>query len=96
MPDPSTLPLPGRAVLRLELPGPERPFDPRRGLAALRARGVRWLVVGGSVADRVLAAPADYPREAHFYRAVEALTPAFAVGASGRDRPWLRVYRIYP
>jgi 4-amino-4-deoxy-L-arabinose transferase-like glycosyltransferase len=94
--DPSTLPLPGRRVIRLELPGPGRPFDPRRSLAALRAQGARWLVVSGSVTDRVLAAPDDYPREARFYRSLESLTPAFAVGPSGRERPWLRVYRVYP
>jgi len=94
--DPSTLPLPDRRVIRLELPGPGRPFDPRRSLAALRAHGARWLVVSGSVTDRVLAASGDYPREAVFYRSLASLTPAFAVGPSGRDRPWLRVYRIYP
>jgi hypothetical protein len=48
------------------------------------------------VTDRVLAASGDYPREAVFYRSLASLTPAFAVGPSGRDRPWLRVYRIYP
>jgi len=93
--DPSTLPLPGRRVIRLELPGPGRPFDPRRSLATLRARGARWLVVSGSVTDRVLAASGDYPEEARFYRSLETLTPAYAVQASGRGRPWLRVYRIY-
>jgi len=94
--DPSTLPLPGRRVIRLELPGPGRPFDPRRSLATLRAQGVRWLVVSGSVTDRVLAASGDYPREVRFYRSLETLTPAYATPASGRARPWLRVYRIYP
>jgi 4-amino-4-deoxy-L-arabinose transferase-like glycosyltransferase len=94
--DPSTLPLAGRDVVRLELPGPHRPFDPRRSLAALRTAGARWLVVSGSVTDRVLAAPADYPREARFYRSLDTLRPAYAVPASGRARPWLRVYRIYP
>ena len=94
--DPSTLPLPGRRVIRLELPGPGRPFDPRRSLAAPRARGARWLVVSGSVTDRVLAAPDDYPREARFYRSFASRSPAFAVGPTGRDRPWLRVYRVYP
>ena len=94
--DPSTLPLPGRRVIRLELPGPGRPFDPGRSLAALRAQGARWLVVSGAVTDRVLAAPGDYPGEARFYRSLETLTPAYAVPASGRARPWLRVYRIYP
>ncbi len=59
--DPSTLPLDGRDVVRLELPGPGRPFDPRRDLTRLRAEGVRWLVVSGVVTDRVLAAAAHYP-----------------------------------
>jgi 4-amino-4-deoxy-L-arabinose transferase-like glycosyltransferase len=94
--DPSTLPLPGRRVIRLELPGPGRPFDPRRSLVVLRSQGARWLVVSGSVTDRVLGASDDYPRETRFYRSLESLTPAFAVGPTGRDRPWLRVYRIYP
>ena len=96
--DTSTLPLPGRPVVRLRLPGPGRQFDPRRSLAVLRSGGVRWLVVGESVADRVLAAPADYPREARFYQALERLRPAYATApAPGRrPRPWLRIYRIYP
>jgi 4-amino-4-deoxy-L-arabinose transferase-like glycosyltransferase len=93
--DPSTLPLQGRRVVRLELPGPGRPFDARRSLEALRADGVRWLVVGGSVTDRVLDAPDAYPREAAFYRSLASLRPVFAVAAEGR-RPWLRVYRVYP
>lgn len=94
--DPSTLPLTGRPVTRLELPGPGRTFDVDRDLARLRARGVQWLVVGGSVTDRVLAAAGDYPREARFYRSLDALTPAFAVkGRQGRaSRPWLAIYRI--
>jgi hypothetical protein len=96
--DPSTLPLTGRPVVRLALPGPGRPFDPRRRLGALRADGVAWLVVGGGVTDRVLAAASHYPREARFYRALERLRPAYAtrVEPGRRQRPWLRVYRIYP
>lgn len=94
--DPSTLPLAARNVVRLELPGPQRSFDTRRDLAALSSAGIRWLVVGGSVTDRVLTAASHYPREARFYRALEILQPAFAVPESGRNRPWLRVYRVYP
>jgi hypothetical protein len=96
--DPSTLPLSGRPVVRLALPGPGRPFDPRRSLDALRAHGVAWLVVGGSVADRVLAAAPHYPREARFYRALERMRPAYATSSAPgrRPRPWLRVYRVYP
>jgi hypothetical protein len=94
--DTSTLPLRGRPVVRLALPGPGRPFDARRDLAVLRAEGVRWVVLGGSVADRVLAAASHYPREARFYRTFERLQPAYATRTEPgrRARPWLRVYRI--
>jgi 4-amino-4-deoxy-L-arabinose transferase-like glycosyltransferase len=94
--DPSTLPLDGRDVVRLELPGPGRTFDPRRDLARLRAGGVRWLVVSGVVTDRVLAAASHYPREAGFYRSLEEATPAYETRSETgrRPRPWLRVYRI--
>jgi hypothetical protein len=96
--DPSTLPLAGRRVERLALPGPGRPFDPERRLDVLRREGVRWLVVGGSVTDRVLAAADRYPREARFYRSLDRLSPAYATTPEPgrRSRPWLRVYRIYP
>ena len=90
--------LTGRRVERLALPGPGRRFDTRRSLDALRADGVRWLVVGGGVTDRVLAAADHYPREARFYRSLERLSPAYATPSEPgrRPRPWLRVYRIYP
>jgi 4-amino-4-deoxy-L-arabinose transferase-like glycosyltransferase len=96
--DSSTLPLAGRVVVRIELPGPGRPFDARRDLETLRAERVQWLVVGGSVADRVLAAASHYPREARFYRALERLRPAYETRSEPgrRRRPWLRVYHIYP
>jgi 4-amino-4-deoxy-L-arabinose transferase-like glycosyltransferase len=94
--DPSTLPLTGHDVVRLELPGPKRPVDERRDLERLRAAGVRWLLVSGVVTDRVLDAAGAYPREAAFYRSLERLAPAYATrGEPGRRmRPWLRVYRI--
>jgi Glycosyltransferase family 87 len=96
--DPSTLPLAGHTVVRLALPGPGRGFDPRRDLGVLRDDDVRWVVVGGSVTDRVLAAASHYPREARFYRTLERMEPAYATPAQQgrRARPWLRVYRIYP
>jgi hypothetical protein len=96
--DPSTLPLDDPRITRLELPGPGRPFDQRRDLAALRNAGADWLVIGGTVTDRVLAAAGQYPREARFYRSLSALEPAFEAEAlgGGRVRPWVRVYRIYP
>ena len=94
--DPSTLPLDGRPVVRLELPGPGRAFDRRHDLAVLRAEGVRWLVIGGSVTDRVLRAPERYPREAAFYRSLARLRPAYETSSETgrRPRPWLRVYRM--
>ncbi|HEY6076899.1 MAG TPA: hypothetical protein VIV36_08660, partial [Gaiella sp.] len=96
--DSSTLPLREWDVLRLELPGPGRRFDPDRDLARLRARGIQWLIVGGSVADRVLDAASHYPEDARFYREVARMQPAFATtdDPDRRSRPWLRVYRIYP
>ena len=95
--DPSTLPLAGRPVVRLELPGPGRPSDPNRDLATLRAQGVRWVVLSGAVTDRVLAAPDTYPREAAFYEELgHGQSPAFAVFPSepGLAGPWVRVYRL--
>ena len=96
--DPSTLPLMGRRVERLALPGPGRGFDRRRSVDALRRDGVRWLVVGGGVTDRVLEAADRHPHEARFYRSLGRLSPAYATPAKPgrRPRPWLRVYRIYP
>jgi hypothetical protein len=94
--DPSTLPLAGRDVLRLELPGPGRPSDPRRTIAALRRAGVRWVLVSGAVTDRVLAVPNRYPREARFYVRLDHRVPAFAVspGKPGLAGPWVRLYRL--
>ena len=96
--DPSTLPRDPPRLVRLELPGPDRAFDPRRDLAVLRRVGLRWLVVGDGVADRVLAGASHYPREARFYRSLEAIEPAFEARRDGDDRRprWVRVYRVYP
>jgi hypothetical protein len=95
--DPSTLPLPGRRVIRLELPGPGRPFDQERDLERLRAQGVKWVVLSGAVTDRVLAAPDLYPREALFYeRLGHGGQPAYVVlpTAPGLAGPWVRIYRL--
>jgi 4-amino-4-deoxy-L-arabinose transferase-like glycosyltransferase len=95
--DPSTLPLAGRDVLRLELPGPGRPPDARRDIGALRRAGVRWVLVSGAVTDRVLAVRDRYPREARFYdRLARGRPPAFAVSPDqpGLAGPWVRLYRL--
>ena len=94
--DPSTLPLPGRPVTRLELPGPGRTSDPERDLARLRGEGVKWVVITGAVTDRVLAAPDRYPREARFYEQIgHGLKPAYsAFPGGGLAGPWVRIYRL--
>jgi hypothetical protein len=95
--DPSTLPLTGRQVVRLELPGPGRPSDPKRDLAWLRREGVKWVIVSGDVTDRVLAASARYPRETAFYEQLSrGRKPAFVVlpEEPGLAGPWVRVYRL--
>lgn len=98
--DPSTLPLAGRPVVRLELPGPGVAFDGRRDVGRLREAGVRYVVVSGAVTDRVRAARDFYPREAAFYDAldrgrgselVHETRPGGALAG-----PWVRIYRLYP
>jgi len=93
--DPATLPLAHRRIVRLELPGPGRPSDPRRNLAALHAAGVRWLLVSGAVTDRVLAARREYPVESAFYDALARRRPAYELQPGhGLAGPWVRVYRL--
>jgi len=95
--DPSTLPLPGRRVIRLALPGPGRPFDPERDVERLRREGVRWVIVSGAVTDRVRAAARRYPREAAFYDALDQqATRAYEISSAGHGLagPWVRVYRL--
>jgi 4-amino-4-deoxy-L-arabinose transferase-like glycosyltransferase len=98
--DPSTLPLVGRDVIRLQLPGPGRAFDPRRDIATLRRLAVDWVLVSGGVTDRVLRAREHYPREAAFYdRLAREATVAFARdpesdGWNTSPGPWVRVYRL--
>jgi 4-amino-4-deoxy-L-arabinose transferase-like glycosyltransferase len=99
--DPSTLPLYGRDVIRLGLPGPGRPGDRRRDLAVLRAAGVRWVLVSGAVTDRVVRARVHYPREAAFYAELaDGASLAFAKnpeddGWGAAPGPWVRVYRLH-
>ena len=92
--DPSTPPL-SRRVLELSLPGPGRPADPNRSLSRLRAQGVQYVLVTGSVTDRVLRARSRYPRESRFYDALARLTPRVDVEPGhGLTGPWVRLYRI--
>ena len=92
----STAPLAGRTVLALLLPGPQRPFDPNRDLARLRSQGIRYVVVTGAVADRVLHARSRYPREAKLYDDLaRSATQVYEARPGGSlAGPWVRVYRL--
>ena len=92
----STPPLEGHPIVGLALPGPGRPFDPDRDVAQLRAQGVRYALVTGAIADRVLAARDRYPREAHFYDQLRTRAKrVYHVEAGhGLTGPWVSVYRL--
>ena len=76
--DPSTLPLAAGEVVRLELPGPGRPFDPRAGpRRAPRRQGVRWVVVGRRDRSRARRGR-PLPARGAFYDASATALAAFA------------------
>jgi hypothetical protein len=83
-------------VLPLLLPGPGRPSDPNRDVARLRREGIRYVVVTGAVADRVLAAAKHYPREVRFYRQLQRDTRRlyYVKAHDGLAGPWVAVYRL--
>jgi 4-amino-4-deoxy-L-arabinose transferase-like glycosyltransferase len=89
-------PLEGYRIVGLALPGPGRPFDPDRSVARLEAEGVRYAVVTGAVADRVLAARDRYPREARFYDDLQARARRVyhVQPGHGLAGPWVSVYRL--
>jgi 4-amino-4-deoxy-L-arabinose transferase-like glycosyltransferase len=92
----STPELDGYRIVGLALPGPGRPFDPDRDVGRLRAEGVRYVLVTGAVADRVLAARDRYPREARFYDQLRMQGKrVYHVRAGhGLTGPWVSVYRL--
>jgi len=92
----STPILPGRAILPLLLPGPGRAPDPNRNVARLRREGIRYVLVTGAVADRVLAARKNYPLETRFYRQLQrqAIRLYYVTPAHGLAGPWVAVYRL--
>src|SRR5262249_17318485 len=94
--DPSTPRFKSLHVLHLQLPGPKRPFAPNRNVGRLRGEGVRYVIVTGSVTDRVLAARPSYPREAAFYDALRARTKLVyhLEPGDGRAGPWVSIYRL--
>jgi len=92
----STAPLTGFDVLPLELPGPAFPTDPNREVRRLERQGVRYVLVNGLVADRVLAASSSYPQESRFYHdlASEAQRVYYVRPGGDLSGPWLALYRI--
>ena len=94
--EPSTPPVDPRRTLGLELPGPDREFDPNRDLDRLRARGADYVLVTGAVADRVLDAADRYPREAAFYAELESETERVLFVSPGGELggPWVALYRL--
>src|SRR5262249_2935946 len=76
----STPPLPGLRVLPLALPGPGRTPDPNRDVPRLRRQGVRYVLVTGAIADRVLAARSHYPLETRFYEQLRRERRVFDLG----------------
>ena len=93
--DPSTPRFATLDVLHLDLPGPKRGFDPNRSVARLRRQEIRYVVVTGSVTDRVLAARDQYPREAAFYDSLQRTRLAYHIEpGDGRAGPWVSIYRL--
>ena len=94
--DPSTAPVAAARVLRLELPGPGRPADPKRDVDRLRALGVDYVLVTGAIADRVRAASERYPTEARFYDELETdARRVLRVEPGGKlAGPWVAVFRL--
>jgi 4-amino-4-deoxy-L-arabinose transferase-like glycosyltransferase len=95
--DPSLPPFTGFGIVKLDLPLPsEEHADRDRNLARLRSEDVRYVIITGAVADRVLAAPEDYPVEAHFYERVRKLKRVFYVrkDQDGLNGPWVAVYKL--
>jgi 4-amino-4-deoxy-L-arabinose transferase-like glycosyltransferase len=93
--DPSTPPFQTLDVLPLALPGPKRAFDPNRNVGRLQHEGVRYVIVTGSVTDRVLAARSSYPREAAFYDSLARMTLVYHLEpGDGRTGPWVSIYRL--
>jgi hypothetical protein len=94
--DPSTPSFSTLEVLHLALPGPKRGFDRNRNVARLRREGIRYVIVTGSVTDRVLVARSDYPREAAFYDSLgnETQLVYHLDRGDGRAGPWVSIYRL--
>ena len=97
--DPSLPPFTGYRIVKLDLPLPSEDHpDPDRNLSRMRLQDVRYVIVTGAVADRVLAAREHYPFEARFYENVRKLRRVFyrAKDQDGLNGPWVAIYRLPP
>jgi 4-amino-4-deoxy-L-arabinose transferase-like glycosyltransferase len=94
--DPSLTPFAGFRALQLQLPLPEEAHpDPNRYVRLLYEQGIRYVVVTGAIADRVLAASEHYPAETEFYEDLQTRAKRlFYVKEDGLNGPWVAVYRI--
>jgi 4-amino-4-deoxy-L-arabinose transferase-like glycosyltransferase len=95
--DPSLPPFTGYRIVKLDLPLPsENHPDPDRNISRMRLQDVRYVIVTGAVADRVLDAREHYPFEARFYENVRKLKRVFYVGqdADGLNGPWVAIYKL--
>jgi 4-amino-4-deoxy-L-arabinose transferase-like glycosyltransferase len=94
--DSSLPPFANHRILKLQLPLPEeKAADPNRDISRLRRQGIRYVIVTGAVADRVLAAREHYPQETAFYEALRRKKPAFYLAPGGRYAgPWVAVYHL--
>ncbi len=94
--DPSLTPFAGFRVLQLQLPLPEEAHpDPNRYVRVLLEKGIRYVIVTGAIADRVLAAREHYPTETGFYEELKTRTKrVFYVQQDGLNGPWVAVYRL--
>jgi 4-amino-4-deoxy-L-arabinose transferase-like glycosyltransferase len=95
--DPSLPPFTGYRIVKLDLPLPsENHPDPDRDVSRMRLQDVRYVIVTGAIADRVLAAREHYPFEARFYERVRKLKRVFYVGKDqdGLNGPWVAIYKL--
>jgi 4-amino-4-deoxy-L-arabinose transferase-like glycosyltransferase len=95
--DPSLPPFTGYRIVKLDLPLPSEDHPDRdRNISRMRLQDVRYVIVTGAVADRVLDAREHYPFEARFYENVQKLKRVFYVGEDqgGLNGPWVAIYRL--
>lgn len=94
--DPSTAAPDDVRVIKLALPGPERPRDQRRNLQRLRRLNVGYVLVTGAVADRVRAHRDLYPAENRFYDELERRGNRrfYREGVGTLAGPWVAVYEL--